>query len=299
MDLNKIAALAEQAVAKGVDMTQSVAGGDYTPPPEGFANLRFVAYVELGKHEKLYKGVKKVENRVQLVFELSGKLYPVGENGEPIRISIEENLSLNEKANFFKLFTRMNYSGKAKHIAQLLGEAYRARVVHDKWTGKDGKEKITAQLRDATGYTISPPRVEVPKMDDEGQPTGEVEIRTVTVAPAISSLKCFLWDHADTEQWASLFIEGEYPERNNDKGEVTAAAKSKNVLQNKIKLAKNFTGSVMHTLLVATGKPLDIPDAEDGNDPDAKPDFEDVPEFNKPKDVPTGAEADDALSGVM
>lgn len=304
MDMSKIAALAAQAVAKGVDMTQATqGGGDYTPPPEGWANLRFISYIECGKHEKVTKGVKKTTERVMLTFELSGKLYPVNENGEPARITIEENLSLNDKANFYKLFTRMNYAGKAKHMAELLGEAFRGRVCHDKWAGKDGKERITAQLRDKeTGYTIVPPRVEVPKMDDEGAPTGEVEVRNVTVAPAISPLKCFLWNFADMEQWAGLFIEGEYPERKNDKGEVTAPAKSKNVLQNKIKLAKNFTGSVMHTLLVAKGGPIDIPDAEDGNDPDAPESFDDVPDAPTgpvTQATPSGVAADDALAGIV
>lgn len=303
MDMSKIAALAAQAVAKGVDMTQATqGGGEYTPPPEGWANLRFISYIEIGKHEKTIKGAKKTTQRVLLTFELSGKLYPPNEAGEPQRITIEENKSLNDKANFYKLFTRMNYAGKAQHMAQLLGEAFRGRVVHDKWKGADGKERISAVLRDKdTGYTIMPPRIEVPKMDEEGAPTGEVEVRNVTVAPAISPLKCFLWDFADMEQWASLFIEGEHPERKNEKGEVTAKAKSKNALQNRIKLAKNFTGSVIHTLLVASGKPLDIPDAEDGTDPDQPEQFDDVPDHSvkAPVSTPVGAAADDALAGVV
>lgn len=290
MDATKIAALAAQAVAKGVDMTKAQqGGGDYTPPPEGPCNLRFISYIEIGKQARKVKGVEQIKPRCLLTFEVSGAKYPVSESGEPIRITIEETLSLNEKANFFKLFTRMNYDGKAQHITQLLGGAYRGRIVHDKWQGQDGKEKITAVLRNDAGYTITPPRVEVEKMDEDGNPTGEVEVRNVTVAPAISPLKAFLWDFCDMDQWNSLFIDGEYPARTNDKGEVTHPAKSKNVLQARIKQAKNFVGSPIHTLLASNGKSLDIPDAEDPAD--AAP---------TPTAAPTQpVDANDALAGVV
>lgn len=299
IDLNKIAALAEKAVATGTDMTQAQqGGGDYTPPPEGPCNLRLISYIELGKHAKTIKGVTKVTARVQLVFEVSGKRYPAVTNettGEvmPVRITIEENLSLNEKANFFKLFTRMNYAGKAKHMAQLVGQAFRGTVVHDKWKGKDGKERITAALRDASGYTVVPPRVE-----DEDSETG---YRVVEVAPAISQYRVFLWDHADMDQWTGLFIDGQYPERKDDKGVVTAPAKSKNVIQNRIKLAVNFTGSPIHTLLVAGGLPLDLPEPETGDDADGAPERDetlDIPGQTAAA-TPTGAAAADALNGIV
>lgn len=298
MDMSKIAALAEKAVATGADQTVAqTGGGDYTPPPEGTCNLRFVGYIEIGKQETNYKGIKGSKAKVLLVFELSGKNYPANENGEPIRLTIEENYSLNDKANFYKLLTRMNYNGAAKHMAQLLGGAYRGRVVHDKWTGKDGKERVTAQLRDDNGYTIGPPRFEAFDPD-----TGDsLGIKNVEVAPAKSELRCFLWDHADTEQWQGLFIEGEYPERKDKEGNVTAKAKSKNVLQNRIKLALNFKDSPMYAILLAGGKPIDIPDAESGREPgqEGREEFEDVPGGEPAKTVPTGAAADDALSGVV
>ena len=254
-------ALGAQAAADGKDMTkaQTGGGGDYVPPAPGPCRLRFVAYVELGKHKVVTVGKTKVQDRVQLVFEVSGPKHPakVTESGEkiPARITITENLSLNEKANFFKLFTRMNYAGGAKHMAQLLGKAYLGTIVHDNWTGKDGKPQISAKLRDEQGYTIRPPQVE----DIE---TGEY--RTVPVDEPISALRCFIWDHADMDQWNSLFIDGEYPERKNDKGEVTAPAKSKNVLQDAVRTAENFKGSKIDTLLGNGGKDLDLPAPESG-----------------------------------
>lgn len=287
VDFAKLGALAAE---KGVDMTQAVSGGgDYTPPAEGPCRLRLVSYIELGKHSKKFKGVDKVTPRVALTFELSGtKHAPV--DGVPHRITIEENLSLNEKSNFFKLFQRMNYKGTAKHMAQLLGEPFKGVVVHDKWKGNDGKDRISAELRGPDGYTIQPPRIE----DDEE----ESGYRTMTVDPAISPIRCFIWDLAEKDQWDSLFIDGEYPARTNDKGEVTHPAKSKNQFQNKIKTAVNFKGSPIHTLLTAGGVEIDIPAVD--ND-DERPDRDEAPATpaanNTP--TPTGAAADDALNGIV
>ena len=86
-------------------------------------------------------------------------------------------------------------------------------------------------------------------------------------------------------QWASLFIEGAYPERKDDKGVVTAPAKSKNVFQDTIKRAVNFQGSPMHTLLLTSGQPLDLPDVGE--------DMEDVPELE------VKAPVADALGGIV
>ncbi len=270
-------------------------GGDYTPPPEGPCLVRFISYIEQGKHKQTVKGVTKVQETVLLGFELHGKLYPVhvADDGTktPVRISIETNLSLNEKAHFYKLFTRMNHTQVAKHMAELLGEGFKAQVVHDKWTGKDSKERITATLRAADGYTIQPARAE--RQNDEG----EIEWVTLKVPAAVSPIRCFLWDYADLEQWASLHIAGEYPERKNDKGEVVAKAKSKNVFQDKIKRAENFIGSPMHQLLVAGGVPIDIPDAEDGEEALGKPEPSSTTSPSE-QVAALAAGGDDALSGI-
>lgn len=259
-------ALGAKAAAEGKDMTVAQAGGgDYTPPPEGPCLVRFISYIELGKQKQKVKGIDQIKDMVLLGFELHGKNYPVhvADDGTktPVRLSIETNLSLNEKAHFYKLFTRMNHTQSAKHMAELLGEGFKAQVVHDKWTGNDGKERITATLKAADGYTIQPARAEL-----QNPETGDIEWTNLKVPATVSPIRCFLWDYADMEQWGSLFIEGEYPERKNDKGEVIAKAKSKNVFQDKIKRAVNFTSSPMYALLTAGGTKIDIPDAEDGDE---------------------------------
>jgi hypothetical protein len=247
-------ALGAKAAAEGKDMTVAAAGGgDYTPPAEGIVRLRFVGYVELGKHDAEYQGKKKVKEEVQLTFELSGPKHPPREHeGKvyPQLIVVKESLSLNPKANFFKLFAKLNHAGKAKHIAELLGEAYMGTVVHKKYKRKDGSDGVGVNLRDDGGYLIRPTTVQDPE-------TGEP--RVIAVDPAITPIKCFLWDYADLEQWATIYVEGQYEERKNDKGEVTAKARSKNVLQEHIKQAKNFPGSPIYDLLVANGQNVDVP----------------------------------------
>lgn len=303
--IDKYAAMGAKAVAEGKDMTKATTGGgDYEAPAAGPCWLRFIAYIELGKQAGTMMGKPTVKEKVQLVFEVSGPKYPPvkAEDGtlHPIRISIEENLSLNEKAHFFKLFTRMNYAGGAQHMVQLLGEAYKGRIVHRKYKKRGETDAnasgIAVELFDkATGlYTIEPPRYDVTDPD-----TGDVlETKVKAVDAPISKIKAFLWEYSDLEDWTNLFIEGEYPERKDDKGNVVAAAKSKNVLQNKIKQATNFKGSPIYTLLAAAGGNLDIPDAE-VPDEVAEEAAAAVTKAAAPDTpTPTGAAADDALNGV-
>lgn len=282
-------ALGAKAASTGINMTVASVGGgkDYDPPAKGPTRLRFVAYVELGKQNGSSMGKPTIKEKVQLVFELSGKNHAprILDDGTkiPHRISIEVNFSLHDKAALFKLFQRLNYKQEATHIAQLLGQAYKGEVFHREYKRNDGKMGVAAELDNkAEGYSIAPPRVE----DDEA----EGGWRVLEVAPAITPIKCFLWGHADKEQWDSLFIEGEYPERKDDKGAVTAKAKSKNVLQNKIKAAVNFVGSPIHELLVSSGQPLDLPgldeqaaEAEESFSPEQAPPV--VPKYTAPADA--------------
>lgn len=289
-------ALAAKAVEAGGD--QSVAkkgGGDREVAAAGPGLCRFVAYIETGKQVKKFQGKDTVYEEVILVFELVGKRHPptVLEDGTvlPHRVTVREKLSLNEKANFFKLFNRLNYKQTAKHLAELLGEGFKCEVVHDKWTGRDGKERVDITLRNEAGYTLAPPRKE-----DEDSETGWVD---VAVPPATSDLRLFLWQHADLDQWASLYIEGEYPERKDDKGNVTAPARSKNTFQNRIVGAKNFEGSVIHELLVSNGTKLDFKKiaaelAEEDDQAAAPAEAEQAPPAQQ-----ATAPAADALGGIV
>jgi hypothetical protein len=286
-------ALGAKAASQGADQTKAIiGGGDYDPPAAGPGLARLVGYVEIGKQAGKIKGIPTVKDKVMLIFELTGKRHATADDQQPHRVTIVENYSLNEKANYFKLFQRMNYRQDAQHMVQLLGEGFKVEVIHDKWTGTDDKERTDVTFKGAGGYTVSPPRKE-----DEDSETGWVD---VAVPPARSALRCFLWEQADLEQWGSLYIEGEYPERKNDKGEVTAPAKSKNVLQAKVMQAVNFKGSPIHTLLLTNGKGIDLPDVGE-DDERAAGNEQGAASTPAPAAQSSGktSPSDDALGGIV
>lgn len=236
------------AAAKGPDMTvaQKGGGGDYQPPAEGTCRLRLIGYVELGKHEEDFQGVKKVKEKVDLIFEISGPKWPKQENGELARITIHESLSLNEKANFFKLFTAMNYDKTARHFAQLVGKEFIGVISHK--PTKRNPEKKYATLRDPNSgaYTVRSPIY----MD----PVSGQEVR-LSADPQVSPTRLFLWDFADKAMFDSLFIDGEYEERKDEKTGEVIPGRSKNVFQNTIRAALNWRGSPAH-LAISGGDAL-------------------------------------------
>jgi len=253
IDLKK---LQEKARQTGKDFTKTTeGGGGYEPPAAGPCNLRFVGYFEIGEQERKFQQQTKVVKQVQLVFELSGKNYPP-KDGVPVRMTITETDSHNIKANIVKLFNKMNYEGGATHFAELLGNAYRGRVFHREYE-VNGTKRIHAGLRGDDGYVITPPVVEV--VDEE---TGDVTVKPIKVAPALTEPKIFLWDNPDMEQWASIYIDGEYPAQKDDSGKVIRPARSKNVIQERIMSALNWQGSPMQ-LLLADGALGDVAGEEE------------------------------------
>lgn len=263
-----VLALANEAAATGPDQTVATKGGGegYTPPAAGPCMARLVGYIETGVHERsVGAGKPKVQKpQVQLIFELFGPKHPPREINdvlEPVRLKEDFNASpnygpLNEKSGLYKLFKRMNYEGKAKHMSQLLGQAFLVTVVHTK-KGDGPEAKVFAGLRDVDGgYQVSPPRQLI--MDPV---SGEAKENVLSCDPARSPLRLFLWNAAPDiigKLWDTLFIDGEYPERTNDKGEVTAPARSKNVFQNTIKDALNFKGSPIFDYLQTKGVALNL-----------------------------------------
>jgi len=252
--MSNILAMAAAAAAIAPNMNEAQrggGGGDYVPPAEGIARARLVGYIETGIHEKnVGQGKPPVQKpQVQLVFELSGPNHQPKtlEDGTklPHRITVDENYSLNEKANFYKLFRRMNWKGTATHMSQLLGEAFLVTIKH-KVVGEGDKKRTYANIRDDAGYTVQPPRY----VDPLTNATVEVP-----VDPPISALRLFVWN-APTEllkpMWDSLYIDGEYPARGD------APARSKNVLQNEIKAALNFKDSPIFQLLQTGGVELNL-----------------------------------------
>jgi hypothetical protein len=255
-----IQAAVEATAAIAPDMNEAVAGGGgpREMPAAGMTRLRLISYIELGVHEDGPAGQRKNKELVYLEFELSGPKHPARneETGRerPFTINITMPLSLNEKANFFKLFKRLNHTGQYKHFAQLLGQPFLGTVViATKGEGSD--LKTYANLRDDAGFTIRPPYVEDPE-------TGES--RLIAVDAALTPLKCFLWNSPVQlkEMWDSIFIDGRWDDQKDKSGKVTKEGVSKNYYQNRIRAAQNFKGSPVAELLFAGGEEPDIPGAE-------------------------------------
>lgn len=219
-------------------------GGDYTPPAEGRVGLRLVGYVELGKHAGEYMGKPKVNDKVRLIFELHGKKWEPTklDSGEivPVRMGLTMNKSFTKKSGYYKLFLKMrDEREEVTHMIDMLGEAFLADVRHET-SEKDGK--VYASLKNKDGdFTIRPPYVEENLKDEDGELTGEVERKRVKVNDPIGDCKLFIWDAADEEQWASIYIPGEYD------------GKSKNTLQLEICKAVNFPGSLAEALATESG----------------------------------------------
>jgi hypothetical protein len=189
----------------------------------------------------------------------------------------------------------MNHAGKAKHIVALLGEAYLGTITHRKFKRADGSEGTVAELRKkGEPYDIRPTSYQNPG-------TGQVE--NIAVAPMKNEERLFIWDRPSVDQWASIFIEGEFEARKNDAGEIIKPAASKNVDQARVKSANNFNGSPIQLLLLSNGQSLDIPNAEIPETPGDEDDAQGASGADKapaqPKVVPTGAAAADALSGIV
>lgn len=280
-------------------------GGDYTPPAEGRCQLRLVGYVELGKHKGEYQGKPKVNDKVRLIFEVHGKKWEPTrlENGEivPVRMSVNLNKSFTSKSGYYKLFLRMrDERTEISHMAQMLGEGFSGDIRHE--TNKE-TGKTFATLKDKEGaFTIRPPYRLDEELDEDGQPTGELKKVMLKINDPIGEAKMFLWDNADEEQWASIYIPGEYD------------GKSKNTLQLEICKAVNFAGSLAEALATESGVLEEARNgvqsaSDDGEDEDgdaeggttkktSKSPKDKVPPRDKPNKPEAGAEEQGKTGGV-
>jgi hypothetical protein len=237
----------EQAVKHGPNMRKLP--GEYELPAEGRGHARLVGYFELGKHEDELKGEKKTREKVELVFELSGPNHPPRDfNGEkvPQRIYMRETIELRPDSEFLLLFRQMNRLYNVNHFAELLGKAFHVHVFH--FISRDHTKKF-ATLK-APGYRYA---VASGWLRDETTQ----ELIPHIVEPPVTPLRAFLWDYATREVWDALYVDGEYPEvRDPATDQVIRPARSKNILQDKIRAAKNWPEH--HLYADVTAHPLPI-----------------------------------------
>lgn len=248
-NVDPVQAAIQAAIDKAASQSdQGVAtkGGDYEPPKAGLSVLTLIGYVEIGVHKHDIPNKPSYEsNDVQLIFELNGGANKAVEvDGKLIakRITVTEKLSQNEKAHYFKIFNSMNYDKQCTHGAQLVGRHFLGDVFVTE--GKDGNSY--AGLKGPNGYTIRAPFV---IKGDPLDPENQQKVTVPAPARAQADNKVFLWDYANQEMWDALYIDGEYEAKVDAKTGKEFPARSKNVIQNKIKAALNWTGSPMQKIL--------------------------------------------------
>ncbi len=293
-----MAAIISQAAAQAPNMNEATkgGGGEYTPPKAGACIVTLIGYIEKGiqhvpasKHDPV-KFPAKDEDQVDLIFELSGKGHePKEHEGKlyPERMTVTLKKSLNEKAWFYKIFKALNYDGQATHFAQLLGNYFLATVVHSE-PNKDGK--VFASFKDkSSGYTFRAPFYNPDPMD--------LSVTAKFPQPQVhSEQRLFLWDFANKQMWDSLYIDGEYAERKDEKtGKIISPARSKNVIQEKIKAAVNFKGSPIAEIIGDEALNLDDAQLQGLEQGQAKP----AEQKQEPVEQTSQQAADDALAGLL
>lgn len=234
--LEQIKALAAQAAATGPDMNEAQKGGGGARLlPEGYAFGRFVEYIELGKHAQEFQGkAKEPALEVQIAFALWGQGYQNDDGTPYILRPFQFAVSRNEKAKAFKLFKALNWQGTAKHFAELLGQAFLVKIVHE------AKSKTDATL--------------VSRIDFAGflPPLDPVTKAPYPIPEAADDLyQLFLWDYPTKEGWDALYVEGKWDD-----------GKSKNRVQETIMSALDFAGSPLQQLLMGSGAIAALPVAD-------------------------------------
>lgn len=285
---------AAASVEKDMNEVQK-GGGDYKPPAAGGCILTLVGYIELGvqhvpasKNDPI-KFPAKDEEQVDLIFEISGKGHEAKEiDGKfyPERMTVNVKKSLNEKAWFyriFKMFCAAYPELGATHMAQFLGKHFLSKIVHS--VPKKEGDRVYASLKQTggVGYVFGAPQFTNPATDET----------TIIPAPKIhSAFRCFLWAVPSQEMWDSLFIEGMYEAKMDEKTKKEIyPAKSKNVIQNKIKAAKNFQGSPIFDILGSDAL-LELPDTSAES-------MADIDVNDLPDNTPDAEAVDEALAGIL
>lgn len=254
MDINALVSQAKANTEKLENQTETTAGGDfeYEVPAAGLTPARFIGYVEVGKRKQNpYQGKEKPPaDEVRLYFELNGSKHQREVEVEGVKktftntIAVKLTKKLSDKAGFVKLFKKMLYGRDGiTHMAQMLGEPFLIKVVHNSVKKEGQKDRVYANMKDDDGnWLIQAPMVEDPLSGE----TTPVPVPDVTQA-----VKLLLWDAPTKEQWDSIFIDGTRTVKD-DKGQEREV--SKNWLQLDIaENALNFHGSALEGLVGGLG----------------------------------------------
>lgn len=260
--LKEVAAAAAEHALKDQSKDDGGPAFERIVATEGWHVARFVNYVEIGKREqRAFQGKSKPPaHEVRIGFELlnpkdAREIEVDGEKRTVYPMQYETlAIKTHEKAKFAKLFKAMAYGrqevngSKLVHMAQMLGEAFRIKIVHNTVPAADGKaERTYANMYDSSlGWLLEAPVIE--KFDEEtGESLGKKRIR---VPEATVDLQLLLWDSPTEAQWNSIFIDGEFNRKDKD-GNVEVISRNW-IQQDIIKNAVDFEGSALQELLLTT-----------------------------------------------
>lgn len=225
------------------NQTEAQTGFKREVTPEGVTTARFVGYVEIGKQpQRAYEGQEKPDaEEVILTWELNGPAYMrnVAKKDEPEKLVptiFRETItrSLNEKAKYFKLFTKMRGAQPVKHMAQLVGQGFLIQIKHK--ASKDGKSKYANIYTPVDGWMVNPPF-------ETSAATG---VTTEVPVPAADGPQQILLQDAPNEaQWNSIFIDGTFEKKDGD----NTIELPRNFTQFKCIGASNFAGSKLEAVV--------------------------------------------------
>lgn len=233
LDITKIAGQAAEAE----DLTQDKATG-FPLPRAGVALLRFLSYVETGRHQPKNKTHKPALNAI-LTFELSHVDHIIEVDGKKVfpTIDIRIKKGSTSASGFRRLFNAMNkaHGGKATHFAQLIGKSFLGEVFHNK-VGEGSDAKTYANLDSDKAWSLKAP-VQVDALTGAETP--------IQIAELQREPKLFLWENEGVSDedikamWDSIFIEGTKMVKEGD----VEVEKSKNWLQEFIMTNLDWDGS--------------------------------------------------------
>ena len=235
MDFSKVGRIAAETDDQSVEksFTREL-------PAAGAALMRFVGYLETGRHKPL-NPKHKPALKTMLIFELSTPKHKIAMEGVkvPQKFTLRLNKGITGTSGYKKVFNQMNKAtgGGHTHFFQMLGKPLMGEIFH-KDNGKEGAEKKTyANLDDAGAFSFKAPQSVDPLTDT---------VTPIPVEEVHGELQGFLWENESTTDadyvtmWNSLFIDGT---REKDGKEV-----SKNWLQETIMSNMEWEGSTCQAL---------------------------------------------------